>query len=46
MQKENLETTALGTAFLAGLSVGYWKNLGEVKNLNSAGKAIRSTMTK
>ena len=43
---ENLETTALGTAFLAGLSVGYWKNLDEVKNLNSAGKLFVPTMTK
>ena len=43
---ENLETTALGAAFLAGLSVGYWKNLDEVKNLNSAGKLFIPTMTK
>ena len=43
---ENLETTALGAAFLAGLSVGYWKNLDEIKNLNSAGKLFVPTMTK
>lgn len=43
---ENLETTALGAAFLAGLSVGYWKNLDEVKTLNSAGKLFVPTMTK
>ena len=43
---ENLETTALGAAFLAGLSIGYWKNLDEVKNLNSAGKLFVPTMTK
>ena len=43
---ENLETTALGAAFLSGLSVGYWKNLDEVKNLNSAGKLFVPTMTK
>ena len=43
---ENLETTALGAAFLAGLAVGYWKNLDEVKNLNSAGKLFVPTMTK
>ena len=35
---ENLETTALGAAFFAGLATGYWKNLEEIKNLNSAGK--------
>ena len=43
---ENLETTALGAACLAGLSVGYWKNLDEIKNLNSAGKLFVPTMTK
>ena len=43
---ENLETTALGAAFLAGLSVGYWKNLDEIKNLNSAGKLFVPTMIK
>ena len=28
---KNLETTALGAAFLAGLTVGYWKDLEELK---------------
>ncbi len=28
-----VETTALGTAFLAGLSVGFWKNQEELKNI-------------
>ncbi len=42
---ENLETTALGAAFLAGLSVGYWKNIEEIKNLNSAGKLFIPNMT-
>ena len=27
----NLETTSLGAAFLAGLSVGYWKNIDEIQ---------------
>ena len=26
-----VETTALGAAYLAGLAVGYWKNLGEIQ---------------
>ena len=26
------ETTALGAAYLAGLAVGYWKNLNEINN--------------
>ena len=43
---ENLETTALGAAFLAGLATGYWKNLDELKNLNTAGKLFVPTMKK
>ena len=43
---ENLETTALGAAFLAGLATGYWKNLDELKNLNTAGKLFVPTMEK
>ena len=27
-----LETTALGAAYLAGLAVGYWKDLAEVES--------------
>ena len=41
---ENLETTALGAAFFAGLATGYWKNLEEIKNLNSAGKLFVPAM--
>ena len=29
-----LETTALGAAYIAGLAVGYWSNLDELKDLN------------
>ncbi|HLK97672.1 MAG TPA: glycerol kinase GlpK, partial [Hymenobacter sp.] len=29
-----IETTALGAAYLAGLAVGYWPSLGEIKALN------------
>jgi glycerol kinase len=28
---ENVESTALGAAYLAGLAVGYWNNLEEIK---------------
>ena len=41
---ENLETTALGAAFLAGLATGYWESLDELKNLNTAGKLFIPTM--
>ena len=43
---ENLETTALGAAFLAGLATGYWESLDELKNLNTAGKLFVPTMEK
>lgn len=32
---KNLETTALGAAFLAGLSVGYWESMDELKELSN-----------
>ncbi|MBR5222552.1 MAG: glycerol kinase GlpK [Clostridia bacterium] len=32
---KSAEATALGAAFLAGLAVGFWKNLNEIKMLNS-----------
>jgi len=31
------ETTALGAAYLAGLSVGFWSSLDEIKSINSKG---------
>ena len=41
---KNLETTALGAAFLAGLSVGYWKDLEELKELNETGQLFTPSM--
>ena len=41
---KNLETTALGAAFLAGLSVGYWKDLDELKELNATGELFEPSM--
>ncbi len=40
---QNLETTALG-AFLAGLAVGFWKDLDELKELNAVGQSFQPTM--
>lgn len=40
----NLETTALGAAFLAGLAVGYWKDMEELKTLNAVGETFQPTM--
>ncbi|HEO1899148.1 TPA: glycerol kinase GlpK [Streptococcus agalactiae] len=41
---KNLETTALGAAFLAGLSVGYWEIMDELKELNATGQLFQATM--
>ena len=41
----NLETTALGAAFLAGLAVGYWKDVEELKTLNAVGEIFCPTMS-
>jgi glycerol kinase len=32
IRPQTLETTALGAAYLAGLAVGFWKNLEEIQN--------------
>ena len=40
-----IETTALGAAYLAGLSVGYWENKEEVMKNGSIGKVFEPEMT-
>ncbi|MBF0843469.1 glycerol kinase, partial [Streptococcus danieliae] len=37
-------TTALGAAFLAGLAVGYWQDLEELKTLNETGQLFEPSM--
>ncbi len=41
---QNLETTALGAAFLAGLAVGYLEDLDELKSLNAVAKEFNPSM--
>lgn len=41
----NLETTALGAAFLAGLAVGYWKDLEGLKGLNGTSRLFEPVMS-
>ena len=31
----NVETTAMGAAFLAGLATGFWKNIDELRSVHS-----------
>ncbi|MCZ0725095.1 glycerol kinase GlpK [Aerococcus kribbianus] len=40
----NLETTALGAAYLAGLAVGFWKDIDEIKTMQKDGKAYQPQM--
>lgn len=40
----NLETTALGVAFLAGLAVGYWQDLDELKTIYQSGQTFLPVM--
>ncbi len=39
-----IETTALGAAYLAGLAVGYWENLDDIKNNWAINKVFTSSM--
>lgn len=41
---KNLETTALGAAYLAGLAVGFWKDMDELKKLASIGTLFEPQM--
>ncbi|WP_125566060.1 glycerol kinase GlpK [Companilactobacillus insicii] len=41
---KDLETTALGAAFLAGLAVGYWKDLDEIKKDYATGATFKPEM--
>ncbi|MGY3765802.1 glycerol kinase GlpK [Vagococcus vulneris] len=40
----NLETTALGAAYLAGLAVGFWQDINELKTFNGEGKIFKPEM--
>ena len=39
-----LETTSMGAAFLAGLAVGYWQNVNELKDIFVVGKTFEPKM--
>lgn len=42
----NTETTGLGASYLAGLAVGYWKSIEEVKKLNQPDRVFEPNLTK
>ncbi|AYW48805.1 glycerol kinase [Tetragenococcus osmophilus] len=41
----NLETTALGAAYLAGLAVGFWEDMDALKELKEEGKTFEPEMS-
>ncbi|MBN3534821.1 glycerol kinase GlpK [Mycoplasma procyoni] len=41
----NIETTALGASYLAGLAVGYWKDLEEIKKINKIDKVFKPELS-
>jgi glycerol kinase len=41
-----IETTAMGAAYLAGLAVGYWKNVDEIKQQWKLNKAFKPDAVK
>lgn len=41
----NLETTALGAAYLAGLAVGFWEDMDDLKELKEEGKTFEPEMS-
>lgn len=41
---KDLETTALGAALLAGLAVGFWKDIDEIKSSYSEGQSFQPQM--
>lgn len=40
----NLETTALGAAFLAGLGIGFWDSIDEIKRIQTSGRQFEPAM--
>ena len=40
----NLETTALGAALLAGLAVGFWRDMDEIRTLNATSQLFKPEM--
>lgn len=41
---KDLETTALGAAFLAGLAIGFWKDIEEIKSSYTEGQSFQPHM--
>jgi glycerol kinase len=40
-----IETTAMGAAFLAGLAVGYWDNIGQIEQIWQTDRVFEPSMS-
>lgn len=45
VRPKNLETTAMGAAFIAGLGSGFWNNLSEIKKVWTVDKEFKVSMS-
>jgi len=45
LRPRNQETTAFGAAYLAGLAVGYWKDIDEIRQQWSVDRVFKNTMS-
>ena len=46
LRPQEIETTALGAAYLAGLAVGYWKDKHELIQNTTVGRIFQGAMSK
>ncbi len=46
VRPENIETTAMGAAYLAGLAVGFWSGIGEIKKIWKEDRVFSPEMEK
>ena len=45
VKSQNIETTAMGAAYMAGLQIKYWKNIDEIKKIAIIDKEYKSQIT-
>lgn len=45
VRPQAIGTTSIGAAYLAGLGIGYWKNLAEIQKIWKVDREFKSTMT-
>ena len=46
VRPKNIETTAMGVAFMAGLATGYWSSIEQIKKMNEIEKVFEPNLSK